>query len=97
MTRINAKATPINNNDYSCHITAVELVNQSYEVDIMPLVINNLGRGHTHTRTHTRTRIPTISTGSILRNQARAGLHAPGLISVDLKQAIFDTVISLPL
>ena len=23
---INAKATPINDNDYSCHITAVELV-----------------------------------------------------------------------
>ena len=25
-TRINAKATPINYNDYGCHITAVELV-----------------------------------------------------------------------
>ena len=26
MTRINTKATPINNTDYNCHITAVELV-----------------------------------------------------------------------
>ena len=39
----------------------------------MPLVINSLGRGHTHA--HTRTRIPTIRTGSILRNQARASLR----------------------
>ena len=30
----------------------------------MPLVIDSLGRGHTHAR------IPTICTGSILRNQA---------------------------
>ena len=55
MTRINAKATPINDNDYSCHTTAIELFNQSYEVHIMPLVINSLGRGHTHTSTHTHT------------------------------------------
>ena len=34
--RINAKVTPINDNGYSCHITAIELVNQSYEVYIMP-------------------------------------------------------------
>ena len=74
MTHINAaKATPINNN-YSCHITAVELVNQSYGVHITPLAINSLGRGHTHTQKS----IPTIRTGSILRNQA-AGQHAPGL------------------
>ena len=26
MTRINAKATPINDNDYNCYITAIELV-----------------------------------------------------------------------
>ena len=37
----------------------------------MPLVINSLGRGHTHT--HTQTCIPTIHTGSILRNQALTG------------------------
>ena len=40
---------------------------------ITPLVINSLRRGHTHTHTHTRTRIPTIRTGSILRNQAHIG------------------------
>ena len=34
---------------------------------IMPLVINSLGRG----QTHTQARILTIRTGSILRNQAR--------------------------
>ena len=39
---------------------------------ITPLVINSLGRGHTHA--HTQKRIPTIRTGSILRNQAQAGL-----------------------
>ena len=34
---INAKAMPINNTNYGCHITAVELVyNQSYGVHIMP-------------------------------------------------------------
>ena len=31
-TRTNAKATPIDDNDYSCHITAADLFNQSYEV-----------------------------------------------------------------
>ena len=36
----------------------------------MPLVINSPGRRHTHTYTHTQTRIPTIHTGSFLRNQA---------------------------
>ena len=35
---------------------------------IIPLIINSLGRGHTH--------IPTIRTGSILRNQAHA-CHRP--------------------
>ena len=44
------------------------MFNKSYEVHMTPLVINSLGRGHT------RTRIPTIHTGSILRNQACAGL-----------------------
>ena len=34
----------------------------------MPLVINSLGGGHTHTHKH----ILIICTGSILRNQARA-------------------------
>ena len=48
------------------------MFNQSYEVYITPLVISSLGRGHTHTHTHTQTRIPTIRTGSILRNQAHA-------------------------
>ena len=36
----------------------------------MPLVINSLGGGHTHTQTHTH--ILKICTGSILRNQACA-------------------------
>ena len=43
---------------------------------IRPLVINRLGHGHSHTHTHTR--IPTVYTGSILRNQAHTG-HRPGV------------------
>ena len=46
---------PINDNDYSCHVTAVERFYQSHGVHITPLVINSLGHGHTHTYTHTRT------------------------------------------
>ena len=34
MTSTNAKAMPINDNDYSCHVTAVEL--ESYEAHITP-------------------------------------------------------------
>ena len=59
MMHTNAKVTPINNNDYSCHITAVDLFNQSYEVHVTSQVINRLGGGHTHkhTCTHTHTHI----------------------------------------
>ena len=52
---------PFNDNDYSCHITAVELFNQSYEFisrHITPLVINSLGHGHTHTHTNMHTDDP---------------------------------------
>ena len=62
MTCTNCKATPINHNNYSCHITAVELVYQSYGVHVTPLVINSLGvdtHTHTHTHTHARTSIHT--------------------------------------
>ena len=47
----NAKATPTTNTKYSCRIKAVKLVNQSYGVQIMP-VINSFGGGHTHTHMH---------------------------------------------
>ena len=62
---MNAKATPINDNDpyNSCRTC---LTNRMESIYIKPLVINSLGFGHTH--------ILTIRTGSILRNQARAGL-----------------------
>ena len=56
---------------------------------ITPLVFNSLGRGHTHA--HTRTRIPTIRTGSILRNQARAG---PGRRAPGLMKSIADIIIT---
>ena len=49
----------------------------------MPLVINSLGRGHTHTHT----RIQTIRTGSILRNQACAGLRPV--------RAWFDNIVAI--
>ena len=63
----NAKATPINDNDYSCHITAVDLFNQLYEVHITPLIISSLGGRDTYTDTHTD-----VCTETILRNQVRA-------------------------
>ena len=44
------------------------LFNQSYGVHIMPLVITNLGGGHTHTCT--------LQTRSISRNKAPPALHA---------------------
>ena len=40
-----------------------------------PLVINSLGRRHTHIYRHTQTHIPMICKGSILRNQAHAGFQ----------------------
>ena len=43
----------------------------------MPLVINSLGGGHTHTNTHINTHTD-VHTGTILRNQASTGL-SPGL------------------
>ena len=54
------------------YVKAVELVfNQSYGVHIMPLVINSLRGGDTHTHTHTHIHTD-IHTESILRNQAYA-------------------------
>ena len=41
---------PTNDNNYNnCHITAIEVFNQSYGVYIMPLVINSLRGRHTNT------------------------------------------------
>ena len=82
---INAKATPINGNDYYCHLTAIELLTNrigSISCHIMPLVINTLSGGHTQTHTH----ILTISIGSTLRNPQVAS--APGLkmLVVDVYQ-----------
>ena len=79
MTRIKCQGhTPINDNGYRCHITAIELVYQSYMVHITPLVNNSLRSGHTqkhthtythtHTHAHTHKHIPTIHTKSIIRN-----------------------------
>ena len=67
--RTNSKATPINNNDYSCCRTCLANRMGSISCHITPLVINSLGGGHTHTNTHTDVRTETI-----LRNQASAGL-----------------------
>ena len=74
MTRIDTKAAPINDNDYKCHITAIELV-QSYGVHIMPHHVTSdysLRDRHIHTLTD-------VCTESILRNQARR--RAPGSIT----------------
>ena len=51
---------PTNDIDYNCHIKAMHrtyLTNHMGSIShhITPLVINNLGGGHTHTHTHTNT------------------------------------------
>ena len=73
----------------------------------MPLVINSLGGGDTHTHTHTHTckhthtHILIIHTGSILRNQARAGHRLASAwfkksdFSVKVNFVIINFVISL--
>ena len=65
---INAKLTPTNDTDYSCHIKVVEL--------IMPLVINSLGGEdtHTHTHTHTKTHACMYIDKVILINQTHTSL-----------------------
>ena len=75
-TRTNAMVMPINDNDVqlpyaSCRTYLTNRIS-SILCHIMPLVINSLAQARTHT--HTQARIPTINTGSILRNQAHAGL-----------------------
>ena len=74
-TRIDVKTTPTNFTDYSCYVRAIELIypscSQSHRTyltnhmgsishHIIPLVINSLGRGHTHTQTriHIQTSAP---------------------------------------
>jgi len=73
------KATPTNLlicHDFSCHINKREtpttcLTNHKSSIShhIMPLVINSLGGGHTHTC------ILTLWTKVISRNQSHAGLR----------------------
>ena len=55
----------------------------------MPIIINDLGHGHTHK--YTQTHISTIHTGSNLRNQVHAG-HigwcTPGLKKVNYRRVL---------
>jgi len=77
------KATPTNYricHDFKCYINKREtpttcLTNHksSRSHHIMPLVINNLGGGHTHT--HTYICIQTLRTKAISRNQSCASLQ----------------------
>ena len=66
MTHINAKATPINDNDYNNYRTCLLIVWSLYHATSRHWLLIALGGGHTHAQTH----IQTIRTGSILRNQA---------------------------
>ena len=75
MMHIKAKATFINNTDYNCHITSIELVHQSHSIYIMPLVINSLRGGHTCKYTHIHTHSD-VRTETTLRNQECAS-HGP--------------------
>ena len=66
MMHINAKATPINDKAYNCHITAMELVNQSYGAHpyhatsrhkiLIPSGADTHTHTHADTHTHTHTR-----------------------------------------
>ena len=53
---MDAKATPTNDTNYSCHMKAIKLnlTNHMGSIShrIMPLVINSLRDGHTHTNTY---------------------------------------------
>ena len=88
MTLINAKATPINDNDYNCHIIAIELV-QPIVWNPYHTTNNSLGGGYTNINTHTHTDDP------YRINFKKPGVpacdrHAPGLIiEVDLRQKHF--------
>ena len=82
---INAKTTPINDTDYNCHITAVELSLTNHmgfiSCLIMPLVINSLGADthtHTHTQTHTHTHTDDPHRINFNKPGARRQ-HSPGL------------------
>ena len=57
-TCTNSKDTPLSNNDYSYHITAIELVLTNHigsiSRHITSLVINSLRNGYTHKHTYRR-------------------------------------------
>ena len=67
MTHNNAKAMPINDTDYSCHITAIKLVLTNHMGFISHHQLLIASRVDTQTYTHID-----ICTETILRNQALA-------------------------
>ena len=71
MTCINAMAMPSIDTDYSCHIKAVELFNQLYEVYIMPYHTNSLGDRHMCARCRQYQFLEN-------RHASAIGQHAPG-------------------
>ena len=88
---INAKATPINDNGYSCHNNnscRTCLTNRMGSIShhIMPLGINSLRHRHTHTHTHTHACTNTHTNDSHRINFEKPGMRrpaagAPGLIT----------------
>ena len=82
MKRSNAKAMPINDNDYNCSYRAC-LTNRMGSISrhIMPLVINSLRGGHTHTHTHKHTHTHTDDPHKInFKKPGACSLRMPGLI-----------------
>ena len=72
---INAETTPTNDTDYNCRTC---LTNHMWSCHILPLVINNLGDGHTHMHKHTCLQMS--GTKAISRNQVHASSWStPGL------------------
>ena len=72
---IYSKATPTNDTDYNCRTC---LTNHMGSCHITPLVIHNLGDGHTHMHKHTGLQMSRIK--AISRNQVHASSWCtPGL------------------
>ena len=78
MTHINAKATPIDDNDYNFHITSIELVYSIIHITGFISCHQPQERTHTHTHTtHTHTQTHNthmLQTKSISRNQVHGNL-----------------------
>ena len=96
MTCINAKAKPINDTNYNCHTTAIELFKPIIWVNTISLVTNSLGGRHTHAYRHPHknnfkkpgVRRPQVSTpGLITQSHLPIGQASSSLKHLDMRHA----------